>query len=70
MSWRSTRNDGPDVYFDGPRRCDMHLMHGVFCVKPVAGVPLIDRALVDELDARGYDITTLELRVRRKPVAG
>ncbi len=70
VCWRSTRDDGPDVYFAGPRRCDMSLMRSVFCVAPVAGVPLLDRALVDELEARGYDITTLELRVRRKPAAG
>ena len=70
VCWRVTRNDGPDVYFAGPRRCDRSLMYGVLCVKPVAGMTLMDRSLLDELAARGYDITTLELRVRRKPDAG
>ena len=72
VCWRVTKNDGPDVHFSGPRRCDRGLMYGVLCAKPVAGVPLLDRSLLDELEARGYDTTTLEFRVRRRqpPPAG
>ena len=59
-----------DILLSGPRRCDLSLMYGVLCAPPVKGEALLDRSLLDELAARGYDITTLELRVRRKPDAG
>jgi hypothetical protein len=62
----TTKHDGPDLHFSGPRRCDRSLLYGVFCLKPVAGVPLLERSLVEELEARGYDTTTIEFRVKKK----
>ncbi len=55
-----------DILLSGPRRCDRSLMYGVLCVKPVKGEALLDRSLLDELEARGYDTTTLEFRIKRK----
>ena len=66
MWWGPVKGDDPDMHFSGPRRCDRSLMYGVLCIKPVKGVTLMDRSLIDELEARGYDTTTLEFRVKRK----
>jgi hypothetical protein len=41
---------------------DGHLMHNAFNVVPVHG----GRSLTEELEARGYDLTTLRFQIRRK----
>lgn len=41
---------------------DGHLMHYAFNVVPVHG----GRSLAQELDERGYDLTTLRFQIRRK----
>lgn len=51
-----------DFLFSYPSKPDGHYLYGVFCfIKDVNG-----RTLVEELERRGYDITTLRLQVDRK----
>lgn len=51
-----------------PRRCDGHLIHhaifGKHC-NPRGGV---DKSLAEELEARGYDLTTLVFQCQQKKV--
>lgn len=67
--WGSTKNEGIDLHFSGPRGCDRSLVYGVFAFlpssTPLPGLPR-PRTFVEELEARGYDTTTIEFRVRRK----
>jgi hypothetical protein len=61
-----------------PRSCDGHLAHNVFCADrmrsnwhPTPENPYpwdFDPSFVKELEARGYDVTTLRCSVERKPV--
>lgn len=44
-----------DVIIHYPRKCDGHWLSGVF-----------DKAFTDELEKRGYDVTTLRFSVHRK----
>ena len=56
--------EGPDVCFangPGTGRPDSRLLNTAFCTT----LPL-DVNLVDELQARGYDITTLRFSIRKK----
>ena len=41
---------------------DGHLLYGAFCRAAVDG----ERSLVEDLEARGYDLTTLRFQIRRK----
>lgn len=58
-----------DLCYDGPTRPDMHLLHNALTGK--RGRPTIsggfewDDSFVEELKARGYDITTLRFSVRK-----
>jgi hypothetical protein len=61
--WDKREND---ILISYPRSCDGHLLYSALCHGFDGGV-----ALVDELQARGYDITTLRFSVvrpaRREP---
>ena len=61
------RRDADDIIFSGPRGCDRSLLYLRFSTKGYdergrVTVP----SFVEELEARGYDTTTLEFRVKRK----
>ena len=61
------RRDSPDLHFSGPNGPDRTLLYGVFCTKNYDEQgKLTQPSLVEELEARGYDITTLEFRVKRR----
>lgn len=61
------RHDNPDLHFSGPRGCDRSLLYGVFCTKGYdEHGKLTQPSLVDELEARGYDTTTIEFRVKKR----
>lgn len=65
------KGEGRDLYFNSPRRCDSHMLYGAFCVKGYDEHGKATRpSLVEELEARGYDVKTLEFRVRRARPAG
>jgi len=53
-----------DIHYDGPCGPDRHLMHVVMSTKRRHSDGF-DPSLLDELIARGYDITTLKFSVRR-----
>jgi hypothetical protein len=58
-----------DLLIGGPRGCDRHLTHyALSCVPGV--VKPDDLSFVDELEKRGYDITTLRFSVMRKEPDG
>lgn len=54
-----------DILFDwggqGATKADSHVLHSALCTTFPA-----DRSLVAELEARGYDISTLRFSIRRK----
>jgi len=63
-----TKRDKSDLQFAGPCGPDRHLLYGVFTMKgPDEDGNITRPSLVEELEARGYDLTTLEFRIRRKP---
>lgn len=75
-------DDSPDIVFawgEGCSRTDAHLLHNVInserCYLDIEKVgkddPMpvsYDKSLVDELEARGYDITTLKISIQKKVV--
>jgi hypothetical protein len=61
----------PDVVIawgDGCSKRDGALLHCVLASKrpPIVGGREWDQSLLDELVSRGYDLTTLEFRIRKK----
>ena len=61
------KHDDPDLHFAGPRGCDRSLLYGAFCMKSYSETgALTVLSLVEELEARGYDTTTIEFRIKRK----
>lgn len=79
-TWAHRKCDGPDLYFisgEGVPRCDRSLMNSMFCGKRVRhvygeeartsfGGTVFDDSFVDELKARGYDLTTLKFSIQKK----
>jgi hypothetical protein len=78
MRWCKAREHGysrkwnaqGDVIYewgDGCAKADGGLLHTVLaCERPRAGLPLQwDKSLLDELQSRGYDLTTLKLSIRK-----
>lgn len=58
----------PDMHFSGPNGPDRTLMYGWLTAKGYdEHGRLTQPSLEEELKARGYDLTTLEFRVRRLP---
>jgi hypothetical protein len=47
---------------DGAAKADANLLYGALCFKRVLG----ERTLIQELEARGYDLTTMRFSIRRK----
>lgn len=73
--------DGPDIVYhngEGTSRSDKFLLHGFFSMKRPrivygherlnnGGHPTVfEPGLVEELEKRGYDITTLEFSIMKK----
>jgi hypothetical protein len=56
-----------DILFSYPRRCDGHLLYGALsCARHNPITNEWDNSFMDELEARGYDITTLRFSVALK----
>lgn len=59
---RDTRGASKDLVFGSPCRPDGHLLHSAFNHLEFTG----GKTLIQELEARGYDITTLQFSIKRK----
>ncbi len=59
---RESRGCKKDLMFGSPCRPDGHLLYGALAFVEVAP----GKTLVQELDARGYDVTTLQFSIKRK----
>lgn len=59
---RESRGYRKDLVFGSPCRPDGHLLYGAFCFVEV----MKGKTLVQELEERGYDITTLQFSIKRK----
>lgn len=81
MQYGRLEGDEPDLcYFRGPgvQRCDMHLIHNMFTSKRLEidyDAPLgsprylwgkYGPSFQEELEARGYDLTTLKFSIQKK----
>lgn len=65
---RPLKRDKPDLQFAGPNASDRRLLYAMFTMKGTDEEGRNTRpSLVEELEARGYDIMTLEFRIWRKP---
>lgn len=65
--WGRTKHDGADLHFSGPRSPDRHYLYRALCMRQrdergAFTVP----SIIEELERRGYDTTTLEFRIKRK----
>lgn len=59
---RESRGESREIIFGSPCRPDGHLLYGAFCSVDMGH----GKTLVQELEERGYDITTLQFSVKRK----
>lgn len=59
---REIRGCRKDLIFGSPCKGDGHLLYGALCFTEVTA----GKTLVQELESRGYDITTLQFSVKRK----
>lgn len=75
MMWGYADGEGPDIAYyggDGVSRTDQRLLHSVLSsprMVPDIKSPrqfAFDNSLIDELQARGYDLTTLRFSIRKK----
>lgn len=58
---RESRGDKKDLIFGSPNRPDGSLLHTAFCSQEIHG-----KTLIQHLEERGYDISTLQFSVKRK----
>lgn len=71
VSYGYTREQGEDYYFtsgDGVPRCDRALMNYFFAaLRPVSALEpnAIQKTLIEELESRGYDKTTLRFTIQK-----
>ena len=81
MYWGCDPHDRtPDIMLawqgDRSMKCDTNLLHYVMCSKkPKINLGKIDwstmePSLIEELDARGYDLTTLKFSIKKKAAHG
>ena len=73
--WGNSREQGEDIYYvhgPGTSKADASLLHHVLACErrrfSLPGEPEYAPSLMDELKARGYDITTFRLTVKKLPV--
>lgn len=79
MYWGKLPHDSPNVVLawqgDSSMKRDTNLLHYVMCSqKPKVNVNTVDwsqmqPSLIEELKARGYDITTLQFSIRKRATA-
>ena len=55
-----------DIRYFFPAKCDGHLLHGMLSMKRYTQHHVFDPSFIEELEARGYDITTLRFSVEKK----
>lgn len=56
-----------DLCYDGPSRPDMHLLHGALTGKKFQPFDSTwSASFLQELEERGYDITTLKFSIKKK----
>lgn len=56
-----------DIVFCYPAKVDGHFLHNRFSNPPWRYDGMIDTAFLDELKARGYDVSTLRFSVMKDP---
>lgn len=81
--WGRLPHDDPDLCYawgEGVSKCDGSLLHSIFgCKRQRAvygeerernhGYPVVfDPSFIEELQARGYDITTLRFSIQKKAI--
>lgn len=72
MRWGRLPNEAPGTCFaagDGLSKRDMALLHYMLASKRMRwkeGAPTFEPSFLEELEARGYDLTTLRFSVRKK----
>lgn len=74
--WGRLPHDKPDLCYgwNAPARaCDSRLLDNLLASKPIEsyenGCPVFGKSFLEELEERGYDITTLRFEVQMKPAA-
>lgn len=69
VQWGKLNGDDPDLVFAyggaGAQGCDSRLLYYYFCSKKVTGNE-IELSLFEELEKRGYDMTTFKFSIERK----
>ena len=68
---RDASREPPDLiyaYGDGVPRADMHILHNTLSCVRYVGAGQFSPSFIDELKARGYDITTLRFSVQKLEV--
>jgi hypothetical protein len=66
------RGDSPDVIFhsgNGVPRCDRALLYCIFAGRRYTWDGKPEKSFVEELEARGYDISTIRFSIRKKDAA-
>ncbi len=72
MRWGKLPHENPDmcmVWGEGCGKRDGALLHYLLCSKRMnwrGGKPNVEPSFLEELEARGYDLTTLRFSVRKK----
>jgi len=72
MRWGKLPHENPDMcmaWGEGCTRRDGGLLHYLLCSKRMTwkdGNPRFEPSFLEELEARGYDLTTLRFSVRKK----
>lgn len=78
MQWGKLPGDSPDMCFawgDGCSKRDGNFIYYVLaCQRPSTnrdehGRMTFDKSVLDQLEERGYDLTTLRFSISKKPVA-
>jgi len=76
MQWGKPPGDCPDMWFVGGDGCDnrdVKFLHYVLAsARPTMnkddfGMPVFDKSVLEQLDERGYDLTTLRFSIMKKP---
>jgi hypothetical protein len=75
VKWGYSKDDGEDIFYvnggDGASQWDRSYMHGVFGVARMTlnystNQIKFEPSVLEELEARGYDLTTLRFSIRKK----
>jgi hypothetical protein len=70
LQWGKLPHDNPDILYingEGTERCDSRLLHYVFsCRKFKPFSDEQEKSFIEELELRGYDITTIKFSIMKK----